>query len=77
LLVICTNRWQFLGRGSPNAISSERFRPQKSQRFPIAELGQTKKKGEQSRATRTSMDLAAIIGGSKTDIRSNNSRDYL
>jgi hypothetical protein len=35
------------------------------------------KKGEQSRATRTSMLNAAIIGGSKTDIRSNNSRVYL
>jgi hypothetical protein len=29
------------------------------------------------RATRTSMLNAAMIGGSKTDIRSNNSRVYL
>ena len=76
-MVICADLWQFLDRGSPNATSCGRRLPLESQRFPIAELGQTKKKGEQSRATRTSMDLAAIIGGSKTDIRSNNSRDYL
>ena len=76
-MVICADRWQFLGRGSPNAISSEQFRPPKSQRFPIAEQLQTKKTGKQSRATRTSMDLVAIIGDSKTDIRSHNSRVYL
>ena len=76
-MVICADLWQFLDRGSPNATSCGRRLPLESQRFPIAELGQTKKKGEQSRATRTSMLNAAIIGGSKTDIRSNNSRVYL
>jgi hypothetical protein len=76
-MVICADLWQFLDRGSPNATSCGRRLPLESQRFPIAELGQTKKKGEQSRATRTSMLNAAMISGSKTDIRSNNSRVYL
>jgi len=76
-MVICADLCQFLDRGSPNATSYGRRLQLESQRFPIAELGQTKKKGEQSRATRTSMLNAAIIGGSKTDIRSNNSRVYL
>ena len=76
-MVICADLWQFLDRGSPNATSCGRRLPLESQRFPIAELGQTKKKGEQTRATRTSMDLAAIVGGLATDNRSNNSRVYL
>jgi hypothetical protein len=35
------------------------------------------RKGEQTIATRTSMLNAAMISGSKTGIRSNNSRVYL
>ncbi|MBX3422787.1 MAG: hypothetical protein KF752_14635, partial [Pirellulaceae bacterium] len=70
-------RQRFQNPGSPYAISSERCRPQVSLRFPIAEPLRTVKKGEKTRATRTSMLNAAIIGGSKTDFRSNNSRVYL
>jgi hypothetical protein len=77
LVVICPDRWQFLDCGSPHAISSARCRQPESQRFPIAEQGQTKKTGEQSKATPTSMRKAAIICGSKTDIHSHISRVYL
>jgi hypothetical protein len=43
-MVICADLWQFLDRGSPNAASCGRRRQLESQRFPIAVLGQTKKK---------------------------------
>jgi hypothetical protein len=76
-VVICGDRSEFLDRGSPNATSYGRRLPLESQRPPIAELGQTKKKGEPSRVTRTSMDFAANVGGLATDIRSHSGRVYL
>jgi hypothetical protein len=76
-LVIPLDRRRFPNLESPHAISSERCRQQESQRFLIAERARTMKKGEQSRATRTSMLNAAMISGSKTDIRSHNGRVYL
>jgi hypothetical protein len=77
LVVICPDRWQFLDCGSPHAISSERCRRPESQRFLIAGQGQTKKTGDQLRAIRTFMDLAATMGGVATDAGSRKSRVYL
>ncbi|MCF7960467.1 MAG: hypothetical protein K9M08_06955 [Pirellula sp.] len=76
-MAILLDRWRFLNPESLHAISSERCRPPESLRFPIAAPALIGKKGEQSRATRTSMINAAIIAGSKTDIRGHNSRVYL
>jgi len=72
--------WGSLGISGSRIAKRDFIRTTPAARIPAISdrcAGADKEEGEPSRATRTSMDLAAIVGDLATDVRSHISRVYL